>query len=211
MKKLIFLLSLIVLVEFLVAQPEKQYKNNDEIQTVFSKNRSNGGYGALSIGFTEIDHRDAIVMGARGAWMIDHSFALGLGGYGFVNDINYDNPFQDNYDYNLAGGYGGLIVEPILAPRMPVHLLFPILFGMGGISYIQHQYNDWDYWWNSTDYSDVFWVIEPAVELEFNLTRYFRLAATGSYRLTSNINMLNTNPDILNGFTAGLIFKFGKF
>jgi len=211
MKKLIFLLSLIVLVEFLVAQPEKQYKNNDEIQTVFSKNRSNGGYGALSIGFTEIDHRDAIVMGARGAWMIDHSFALGLGGYGFVNDINYDNPFQDNYDYNLAGGYGGLIVEPILAPRMPVHLSFPILFGMGGISYIQHQYNDWDYWWNSTDYSDVFWVIEPAVELEFNLTRYFRLAATGSYRLTSNINMLNTNPDILNGFTAGLIFKFGKF
>ena len=192
------------------AQDDYRHNDSDEIQTIFSKEKSNGGYGAFSIGYTEIDNKDAIMMGARGAWIINHSFAIGLGGYGFVNDINYNNPFNDNQDYNLAGGYGGLILEPILAPRMPVHLSFPVLFGMGGIAYIEH-HNNWDYWWSGNDQSDIFWVFEPSAELEFNLTKYFRMAATVSYRLTSNITMQNTDPEILNGVTAGLVFKFGKF
>lgn len=210
MKQLILLISLVFLGQLVLAQDYNQTNDPDGIQTILSRNRSNGGYGAISIGYTEIDNKDAIVMGARGAWIINHSFALGLGGYGFINDINYDNPFNNDLDYNLAGGYGGLILEPILAPRLPVHLSFPVLFGVGGVAYVEH-HNNWDYWWDSDNNSDVFWVVEPAVELEFNMTRYFRMAATASYRFTSNINMQNTDPEILNGFNVGMVFKFGKF
>lgn len=208
MKQLIILFSIVLLTQTLTAQDN--YNNDGEIRTIFSQNRSNGGYGAFSIGYSEIDNKDAIIMGARGGWIINHSFAIGLGGYGFVNDINYDNVFHDDLEYNLAGGYGGLFLEPIIGPSMPVHLSFPILFGLGGIAYVEH-HNSWDRWWADDEQSDVFWVFEPAAELEFNLAKHFRLAATVSYRFTSNIDMNYTDPDILEGFTAGLVFKFGKF
>ncbi len=58
---------------------------------------------------------------------------------------------------------------------------------------------------------DVFLVFEPSVELEFNMTRHLRLAGSIGYRFTSNIEMANTNPDILEGINIGLILKFGKF
>ncbi|WP_321286762.1 hypothetical protein [uncultured Sunxiuqinia sp.] len=210
MNKLIILLSIILIAEMAAAQNYNRYNEEDEIQTIFSKRRSNGGYGAISVSYSEIDHKDAIIMGARGAWIINHSFAIGLGGYGFVNDINYDNVFNNNLDYNLAGGYGGLFIEPILGSKRAVHLSFPVLFGLGGIAYVEH-HNNWDYWWSTNDRSDVYWVFEPGVELEFNITRHFRMAATASYRFTSAINMLYTDPEILEGLTAGLVFKFGKF
>ena len=187
-----------------------QDENSDDISTIFSKDRKNGGYGALSFSYSEIDGKDAFIMGARGAWIIDHSFAIGLGGYGFINDINYDNLLDNDINYNLAGGYGGLFLEPILAPRFPVHISVPVLFGIGGVAYIQ-DYNDW-HQWNYTDAdSDVFLVFEPAVELEFNMTKNLRMAASLSYRFTSNIEMVNTNPEVLEGYNVGLVFKFGKY
>ena len=210
-KHLILVTALLLLItELSFGQYQRNSQSDDEIQTIFSKRKSNGGYGALSLAYAEIDHKDAIIMGARGGWIVNHSFAIGLGGYGFVNDINYDNIFDNDLDYNLAGGYGGLFIEPILGPRLPVHISLPVLFGLGGIAYVEH-HNNWEYWWSDNDHSDVYWVIEPAVELEFNITRHFRMAATASYRFTSNIDMLYTDPEILEGFTAGLVFKFGKF
>jgi len=73
----------------------------------------------------------------------------------------------------------------------------------------------WEYWGQPQpgyeyDY-DAFFVIEPAVELEFNLARFFRLAAAVSYRHTSEIQLAQTEKDALRGFNYGLTFKFGKF
>ena len=80
MKKTAILLSLVLAVTFVYAQDDYQ---NDEIQTIFSKRRSNGGYGAFTISYSEIGGHDALVTGGRGAFIFDHSFAIGLGGFGF--------------------------------------------------------------------------------------------------------------------------------
>lgn len=208
MKKLT--LMLILGFGFLLAIAQEN-KENDQISTIFSKDRKNGGYGALSFSYSQIDGKDAFLMGTRGSWIIDHSFAIGLGGCGFINDVNYHNWRDNHLDYNLAGGYGGLYLEPILAPRLPVHLSFPILFGVGGIAKIEDHHNWEDDWMIDDSNEDVFLVFEPAVELEFNMTRNIRLAASVGYRFTSNIDMQYTNPDILEGTNFGLVFKFGKF
>jgi len=208
MRKQLLILALVVLAQGAFAQNKR---SSDEFGTILSNDAgSNGGYGALSIAYTEIDNKDAFVVGARGGWIINHSFSLGLGGYGFINDIHYNDPFYDNFDYNLAGGYGGLFIEPIVAPMSPVHVSFPILLGFGAVSYI-HDYDHWDYSWEREGLHDVFWVVEPAVELEFNMTRFFRLAATASYRFTSDVEMDLTDPDLMKGVNVGLVFKFGKF
>lgn len=211
MKKTVILFSILLVAIFASAQDDYQ---SNEIQTIFSKNRSNGAYGALTVGYTNIDGRDAFISGARGAFIFDHSFAIGLGGYGFVNNLNYSyygtNP---NNEMSLAGGYGGLFIEPIVAGRSPVHLSFPILIGMGGVSLVDLY--SWDHWepsdpWYDYNY-DVYFVLEPAVELEFNMARFFRTALYASYRYTSKIDMYQIDEDVLRGFNFGATFKFGKF
>jgi len=207
MKKLSLLIFLGL--GFLLASAQ-DYNDNDQISTIFSKGRKNGGYGALSFSYTQIDGKDAFLMGARGSWIIDHSFAIGLGGVGFINDVNYNNWMNNELNNNLAGGYGGIYLEPIIAARLPVHISIPVLFGVGGISRVDNQQN-WDNWVFDDSQSDVYLVFEPTVELEFNMTRHLRLAGTIGYRFTSKIEMQDTNPDILEGTNIGLIMKFGKF
>jgi hypothetical protein len=219
MKNTILFIFFIVAFTFVNAQDSYQ---NDEVRTIFTKNKSNGGYGALSAAYSNIGGYDAIVAGARGAFIFDHSLAIGIGGYGFVNNLNYNyyHGVQEKH-LSLTGGYGGFLVEPIIAGKSPVHLSFPVLIGAGGVALVDmYDYDYWDDNYSGYEYAnDVFFVIEPAVELEFNLARFFRMAAAVSYRYTSNINLKRsdldlssqTKADALRGLNFGLTFKFGKF
>ncbi len=218
MKKLTYsILAILISINICYSQSEekKQRIKDDEIKTIFGRNRSNGGYGAFSITYSEIDHKDAIQFGGRGAWIIDHSLAIGFGGTGFLNDYHYDTILDQNA--NLAGGYGGLYIEPILAPRFPFHISFPILLGVGGITYTSNNYTG-DYRDNYIEDTDVFLIAEPGVELEFNILKYFRIALGAYYRYTSNISLeyISTGQpfvgeDVLHGLSMGITFKFGKF
>jgi hypothetical protein len=219
MKKTI--LFIIFILAIYVAGAQDSYQS-DQVRTVFSKSKSNGGYGAFTMSYSNIGGYDAFVSGGRGAFIFDHVLAIGAGGYGFVNNLNYN--YYHNSSENrlsLAGGYGGLLIEPIVAGRSPVHVSFPILIGGGGVTLVD-MYR-WDYWGDphhGYEFAyDAFFVFEPGVELEFNLARWFRLAAAVSYRYTSDINLYRPDSNIaheyrkdaLRGFNYGLTFKFGKF
>ena len=203
---------LLLLLLPVVAMPLKAQDDENEIKTLFG-NKSNGGYGGLSIGYTQIDKIQSITMGARGEWIIGHSLGLGFYGTGFMSDFVKTGVDQS---YNLVGGHGGLIIEPILLPRFPVHLSFPIMAGFGGIGYAENQQADiqgnYDGYVKSTDY---FLIAEPGVELEFNLLRWLRLAMGVSYRMTSDIHFKNTLEPIasnaLKGISGGITLKFGRF
>ena len=209
MKKTALLLMLAVGV--FIAHAQDDY-SNDQVRTLFSKNSSNGFYGAFSLGYSQIDGKDALVSGGRLSYVIDHSLAIGLGGYGFVNNIDYHTYYENHpFEYTLAGGYGGLIIEPIIGGRNPVHFSFPVLVGLGGVALIEDSPYDWDHYpFNEVDH-DLFFVVEPAVELEVNLTRWFRTAAGISYRYTSQVNIYETDEDVLRGLVFNLTFKFGRF
>lgn len=204
------LLVIFALVCQIALAGNKKDQDDYNMGTLFNRNKSNGGYGAISLNYSQIDNKDAFIMGARGAWVIDHSLAIGLGGYGFINGVDTDYIFENNQEYDLAGGYGGLILEPILAPRLPVHISVPVLLGIGGVAFVD-SYDDWDNWYYDDDQSDVFLVLEPGVELEFNMSKHVRMAASLSYRFTSDIELETIDPDVMEGPTVGLVFKFGKF
>ena len=193
-------------------QEQKVRRNPGEVQTLFDPHSGTGGYGAFTIGYTQINGRDAILMGGRGEWIIGHGFGLGLGGYGFVNDPIYNT--VDQLNYSLAGGYGGLIVEPIIMGWFPVHIALPVLIGAGGVASTSYS-TDWndpyEYWDGYLEDATVFFVAEGRVELEFNLVKFFRLAMFGGYRYATDIIMPNAASDALRGWTAGMTFKFGSF
>jgi len=212
MKKTFF--TLLMGLAFFAINAQETYEN-DQVRTLFSHNQSNGGYGAFTMSYSNIGGYDALVTGGRGAFIFDHVLAIGLGGYGFVNNLNYDYYHQQpaNSNLSLAGGYGGLLIEPIVAGKSPVHVSFPILIGGGGVSLVDLYNEDfWDHPYTGYEYDyDAYFVFEPGVELEFNMARFFRLAAAVSYRYTSKIQIQKIDEDALKGFNFGLTFKFGKF
>ena len=191
---------------------EKTTRNDDDdIQTVFKRGNRDGFYGALSVGYSPIDNTDGMVFSSRGCWIMDRWFAIGLGGTGFVNNLNQiedyllDNTFNER-SY-LAGGYGGLVIEPILASRKPVHLSFPILLGGGAIAPVAEDTHTQPY----SEIEDVYFVAEPGIELEVNFTKWLRIAAFATYRYTSNIDIEYVSKDALRSYSAGLTFKVGLF
>lgn len=214
MRAMMMFILLAFLLYPLKAQEDKdlEYKERrDEVMTLFGDhNVSHGGYGAITIGYSQIDNMDAIIMGGRGAWIIGHWFAIGFGGLGFINDMHYNAVLGQNV--NLTGGYGGLVMEPIILPKIPVHISTPVLFGVGGIAYMSSYGSlDWDQPNYLTEDATSFVIIEPGVEVEFNIVKFFRLALGASYRYTSEIDLYDTYPDVLNGLSYNISLKFGKF
>jgi len=208
MKKTVILSALIIL---LGSQLFSQDNDNDQLKTLFGDSNPRGFYGAFTIGYSEIDQQQAVVFGGRIEWIISHSIGLGFGGNGFINEYHFDPVL--NQDVFITGGYGGFYVEPIVMPKFPVHISFPILLGIGGVSYITEDFEDYE---NMIEDSEVFLVAEPAAELEMNLTRNFRLALGASYRFTTPFDLGTTGSSAVSsksiqGWTYMVTFKFGRF
>jgi hypothetical protein len=186
----------------------------DDIKTLFHKGRggSIGGYGELSILYNQIDNRDAFVFGARAGVLMGHMMTVGLCGSGFFNDPQYYSGITEKI--SIAGGYGGLFFEPILLPRFPVHVAIPVTIGVGGVAFARmYDYDEYDDYY--PEESDAYLVIEPGIEVELNITKFFRFSIGGYYRYTTDVDMMigtqSVPKDILQGFSGGVNFKFGKF
>ena len=208
MKKTMLILLMSVITLAAMAQEEKRGR---EIETLFDKGDGLGFYGAFSMGYTSLDAKDAFTAGGRGGIILGRMLAIGISGTGFVNDIKYHQIVEGNpLAYSLAGGYGGIFIEPVIGYKKPVHVSFPILFGGGGLAIIESQgWHGWEPW--DPQKQDGFMLVEPSVEVEFNFTRYLRVAAFASHRFTTKIDMIATSPTVLNTATVGLTVKLGMF
>jgi hypothetical protein len=213
MQKTIILSALMILLHSTAfsQDPEFEYYKSKEIKTLLGRNKAGGGYCAFTGGYSVIDQKHAVLFGGRFGWLASHYIGLGIGATGFINEFHYEPSL--NREVSLAGGYGGLYIEPILMPRLPVHLSFPVLIGAGGISYVskESELND-----NIINDSEAFLIIEPAAEIELNLTRFFRLAIGTSYRFPTAFDVGSSDSPIANaesikGMSYMVTLKFGKF
>jgi len=192
-------------------EPEFEYYKNREMRTLLGHDRSGGGYCSFSTGYTNINDLDAVMFGGRFSWMASHSLGIGMGATGFMNEYHYEAAIDK--DVFLTGGYGGLYIEPVLFPRLPVHLSFPVLLGIGGISFISvdNEFNE-----NFLEDSKAFLLVEPAAEVELNLTRFLRLAVGASYRLPTPFNVglpgsYSIDVESLRTPSYTVTLKLGKF
>ncbi len=179
-----------------------------------------GGWGAPTATYTRILDQDAMLVGVRGAWIINHRFSLGLAGHGLVTNVDnaaYDQYLLDNGTIlrsksRLYMGYGGLLLEPVIAYRSPIHITLPIIIGAGGVGYDYNESlpEDFDPYTYS-DQAQAFFVVEPGIELEMNVIPLVRVGLGASYRYTSDIDLPATARDALHGFNAGISIKVGSF
>lgn len=195
-------------------------QQDEDFKTIFGEKQI-GGYGAFSLGYSPINDVSAIMFNARGGVVLGHTLSLGIGGSGFTTEYFYDPVLIK--ETSMYGGYGGLFSELIIAGNMPVHLSVPVLVGIGGVAIATWENNGIDEYYRENYVEDMstFFVFEPGIELEVNMFRFFRLAAFFNYRYTTDIELNTigiggvevplTEARVLNSYTAGIIFKFGKF
>jgi hypothetical protein len=187
MKKLIFIF--LILVFTAGASSQEQTLVGDKIES--------GGFGGMVFKATNINGQSAMFVGGRGGWIINHSFAFGGGGYGLVTNVNINSHDASQGTTNLEMSYGGMDFEYILSSNDLIHFSAGLLLGSGNIS---DKYEH-----------DPFFVLEPSMQGNLNVTHFFRIAAGASYRYVSSVkSVIVTNAD-LSGLSAIFELEFGTF
>lgn len=192
----------------------------NENKTLFGSNVTHGGFGGPEMKFTNLGNDFGILMGGKGAWIINKKFYIGGGGYGLTTDYNIDNyehsDYNPNYDgeVNLRTGYGGMIFGYINNQENLLHFSAELLIGGGGATYSNdniwsnHNNNNYDF---EIYENDIYFVLEPSLYLEMNVTNFMVMGVGGSYRFVNGLEMTRTNDADLSGFSGNIVFKFGKF
>lgn len=224
MKRLIFIIF-ILSGGLLFGQEE-----STEFRTIFGSdmNIESGGYGAPEFKFGKVNNQFSLLLGGKGGWVINNKFVIGGGGYGMPSNNTFD--YTENLEdidgnlvvdstrkLDLGMGYGGIFFEYVLNPKKALHLTFPLFIGAGGAQIgirseqetnitSQQDYSTYEYIESSG-----FFVLEPGVNIELNMTKYFRLDFGASYRFISGTQLQRLSSNNLSDFSFNLGLKFGKF
>jgi hypothetical protein len=180
-------------------------------QTLFNDNSlESGGYGALVWKSTSINDHYGTLLGVRGGWIINHTIALGAAVYSLANNIKADvaGPFGQDY-INLT--FGGLDAEYILNSDDVVHWSFHSLIGAGGVGFRRAWQKDWDRHSNEDHDMRGFFIVEPGVNLDVNITSWFRTSLGASYRFVSGADSPAATNSDLRGVSGMLTLRFGRF
>jgi len=181
-----------------------------EYQTIVDFNDVRiSGLGGPFMQFTAVDGEFAHMLGGGGAILVGN-FWLGGYGLGLTNRIYVDHLRDDIYSSGdrLNVSHGGFWVGYSLFGEAPIHVAISSLFGWGQISVSRDEYYDNRY------IQDGIFMIAPTLEVELNLTQFFRISAGASYNIYTFVDS-NTLPGYTSSdFSAPggfLAFKFGWF
>jgi len=213
---------LMVLPQLTMAQQE------DEQRTIFQRPEGKecvdvGFEGGFTIGGGSVDGRATFNGGIEAGVIIGHGVEFGIYGSGFVTEKETDKQL-DNEKYQFDCVTGGVFVKPIIAYKSPVHISFPVRFGVGELSYSDDAWADYDgdrYYrrqrYNREDHS-VVCEVEPGARVEMNITKNFHISLGVSYKilLGHDLEYFDTKTPIissdgLNSLFYGISFSFGQF
>jgi hypothetical protein len=153
--------------------------------------------------FTSVAGEFGHMMGGGGAVLLN-DFYFGGYGLGLTNAIpDYVN---DNANDRLTLGHGGFWIGYSLFGDKPIHLSISSLIGWGEFGIMQY-----DGYYPFV--RDKIFVLSPTLEVELNLTRYFRIGAGATYNIYTLVdeNLHGYKSNDLSSPGGFLSFKFGWF
>lgn len=208
-----------------VAPPQNLAPQNEEdLWTPQTLSKSNGGgYGAIGMNFSQIADKVFLLMDARGGFIINHSFVIGIKGVITMSRPDIGNYITSNDTVNnlsLGLGYGGLMLEYLIMPEGLFNATIGTSVNIGSISYL-----DKDEFINSetvfepnvdsdsdkTLFYDQLFVVEPYIDLNLTLAANFKVGLYASYRIVRGATFNDIDENDLSGFSTGFVAKFGVF
>lgn len=182
-----------------------------QTETLFDGKATHGGFGGPVVKFSDVAGSAGVWVGGRGGWLINmneqHTISLGGGGYGLVTNHPVLNPQIGDPDtnYYVLNGYGGFEFEYTNKSYKLVHFTVSSLLGGGGLMMRERDYE------NVEEDVDSYFVFEPGVHAELNVTNFFRISVGAAYRFTSGIGKFGFSDSDFSGLNGVITFKFGGF
>jgi hypothetical protein len=189
--------------------PKPVKKQKKEVVFSFSS-IEHGWYASFNNQFTLINNNWSYLAGGKAAWIINHSLAIGAGGYGLVYPTDRDKitgtPY-DGIDTKIHLGFGGGVIEYFIWPDRLFTLAPSIMIGAGGIQYYNPKNEDSG---NEPD-EDAFFLLMPEINIYVNITEYVRIGAGFSFRIVNGINQNDLSDRDISGFAFTLCIMGGWF
>ncbi len=177
-----FFILLMIPVYHLSAQEEKPMQ-----YLLTGHNVKIAGFGAPIVEFSSVNNEFAVSVGGGGAIIFNQVFYFG--GYG-------EGLTTGHYLYNLADvvnieqprisfGHGGFWLGYMYRSGKAVHGAVSLKLGWGQVSLYDNTYT-----YDPMDYKarDGVFVVTPQLELELNLTTWFKLNIGAGYRLVTGLD-----------------------
>ena len=180
-------------------------------QAAFESERvGHGGFIGPVFKASTMNDETAQLLGFRGGWILNleggHSFILGGGAYGVMNDVNARGVIVDGDDVHLGLDYAGIELGYRHRTLRWVHFSVQTLIGAGGVDYrdIGDAFSD-------DDSGDGFFVLEPGVSMTLNVLRFARLGGGVSYRYINGVRLLGATNEDLSGVSWEVSLQLGRF
>lgn len=191
------LAGLILLISITARTQDREYKTIVDFEDVRIS-----GQGGPFMQFTVVDGKFAHMMGGGGAILVGDFFFGGYG-LGLTNQILVDRE-QYNAGDRLTISHGGFWLGYSLFGDRAIHVSFSSLIGWGQLGIRGENYPE-------TLYPSGIFVVSPTLELELNLTQFFRLGMGASYNIYSFVDLPGYTSSDLSAPGGFLSFKFGWF
>lgn len=196
------LAGLILLISFTARTQDREYKTIVDFEDVRIS-----GQGGPFMQFTVVDGKFAHMMGGGGAILVGDFFFGGYG-LGLTNQILVDRELDPPDDYNegdrLTISHGGFWLGYSLFGDRAIHVTLSSLIGWGTLG-VRGEYYPEDL------YPNGIFVVCPTLELELNLTQFFRLGMGASYNIYSFVDLPGYTSSDFSAPGGFLSFKFGWF
>ena len=164
-------------------------------RTLVGRDVEHGGFAAAVFKGSAVADQFAGFVGGRAAWVLNHVFALGAGGYWMAGGV--DVPAASGGEDGLDMWYAGAELEFINDWSQVYHITFLTLVGGGAIE--------------AGGESDGIWAVEPALNMEVNIAPWFRLYYGGGYRFVWGADLPGGDSGDLSQFFGHVGLKFGSF
>lgn len=192
------------------------------------------GFGAFSSRFSGVADNFAYSSGFSGALLINNTFYIGGYGYWLANVPQYDVTVYSNglgqnltLDKRIVFGHGGILLGGIAQANKALHFGGSLQIGWGATGLVNSNFEDWGDSFNEQNwdlYGDYVFILTPEIQVEMNVTHWFKINAGLGYRWVTDVDkeitvLENGNlveqpifeSDAFNSFTGTIGFVFGGF
>jgi len=163
-----------------------------------------GGYGAPYLKIGVFNGNAGLLSGGKGAFIINHKFAIGGGNYNTSYNINSDIMSSNSKPLYINLHYAGIELEYIHNSDKVFHWTLLTLIGGGKIKLLEQNPE-------LTIEIDNMVVVDPSLNAELNINKWFRICAGVTYPIYIGMDLVNMKKSVINGPTGQIIFKFGRF
>jgi hypothetical protein len=207
MKKLILIFILLSFIKLTFTQENNKYifsSSSDIKSTLFL---------GPELKISKLIDNYQLYTGLKVAILFNDKIAFGLAGGGFVTEevFNGLNDLGEEAALNTISGYGGFYIDYIIPTESPVMISFPMLIGVAGIALFTPQEVNNLITDDRLIEGGVFFIYEPAVNAEVNITGFLRMGMGIGYRFAVRGDMDRVSARDFSAFTFNWNFKFGSF